>query len=406
MVMQKILPLASDIPDEVNRYFCGSHATIRQGLHLLPVPTNFLRGLDGKRFITPVDQVIYTFNRPSLISGDKHYTPPMQVKKLVDRINKAGLYVECNTQKTLRMQAQDNVEAIASCLSTTSLEHATYYITGPAKAWVNEDNTISLGASVRCLSTPFAESYFESMQAANTDVVLGILFTHVRDHRDTVTKVLDLMGFCSHPLAHQGKYQLMPDDANEYEILPIPSYQQPVIHNDKPLDPWPGSVFNNKFVNGILTDSNKPYETQPTFAALKDYAEFRLSTDLTYTGLKQLIGEDVAGELARHLVDKGYFKEVLFRSEYILIGSMRLFTLITVLEKRAEWLITGHARARKALAGINQPAKDYPCLANFLLSEDDRATYLGIAADLNPKEPFYAEVETVYETKEASAPKE
>lgn len=397
MVMQKILPLASDIPDEVNRYFCGSHATIRQGLHLLPVPTNFLKGMDGKPFITPREQVIYTFNRPSLLSGDKHYTAPIQVKKLVDRINKSGLYVECNTQKTLRMQAQDNVEAIAGCLSTTSLEHATYYITGPAKAWVNEDNTISLGASVRCLTTPFAESYFEAIQASNTDVILGILFTHVKNRHDTITKVIDLMGFCSHPLVSQDKYGIMPDDANEYEILPIPSYQQPVIHNDKPLDPWPGSVFNNKFVNGILTDSNKPYETQPTFAALKDYAEFRLSTDLTYTGLKQLIGEDVAGDLSRHLTSQGYFKEVLFRSEYILIGTIRLFTLITLLTKRADWFIAPYQEAK---------AKDYPHLFKFLLSEDDRATYLGIAADLNPMAVEVAKLTTVYETKEASAPKE
>ena len=49
----------------------------------------------------------------------------------------------------------------------------------------------------------------------------------------------------------------MPDDANEYEILPIPSYQQPVIHNDKPVDPWPQSVFNSKFVNGILDRASK-----------------------------------------------------------------------------------------------------------------------------------------------------
>jgi hypothetical protein len=391
--MQKILPLASDIPEEVNRYFCGSHATIRQGLHLLPVPTNFLRGLDGKRFITPVDQVIYTFNRPSLISGDKHYTPPLQVKKLVDRINKGGLFVECNMQKTLRMQAQDNVEAIAGCLSTTSLEHATYYISGPAQAWVNDDNTISLGATVRCLATPFAENYFEAIQASNTDVILGILFTHVKNRHDTITKVIELMGFCSHPLVSQDKYGIMPDDANEYEILPIPSYQQPIVYKDVPRDPWPASVFNNKFVNGILTDSNKPFETQPTFAALKDFAEFRLSTDLTFTGVKQLLGEDVAGDLARLLVANNYFKEVLFRSEYILIGSIRLFSLITFLTKRAEWFMGPYAPSK---------AVDYPHLFKFLLSEDDRATYLGVTADLKPEPVDLTQMGAAYEVKEAS----
>lgn len=227
MVMQKILPLASDIPEEVNRYFCGSHATIRQGLHLLPVPTNFLKGLDGRRFITPVDQVIYTFNRPSPLSGDQHYTSPLLVKGLVDRINKSDLYVDCNVQKTLRLKEHDNLTAIQQCLSSVSMEHATYRISGPAKAWINEDNTISLGASVRCLSTPFAESYFAAMQANNTDVILGLLFAKVSNHHDRVIKVLDILGFCSHSLVNKDKYPIMPEGANEYEILPIPSYQQP-----------------------------------------------------------------------------------------------------------------------------------------------------------------------------------
>ncbi len=87
MVMQKILPLASDIPDQVAQYVAGSHPTIRQGLHTLPVPSEFLKGMDGEPFITETQQVIYTFNKPSVTSGIAIYAQPSLENRWSDHYN-------------------------------------------------------------------------------------------------------------------------------------------------------------------------------------------------------------------------------------------------------------------------------------------------------------------------------
>ena len=338
MVMQKILPLASDIPDHVAQYVAGSHPSIRQGNHIMPSPHDYLRGMDGEPFITERVQVIYTFNKPSAISGTHIYTSPGLVKGLVDRINAGSLMVEGNIAKTERMANMDKETAIETVYTSVDIEKVIYTIKGPAMAWVNEDNTISLGASVKPhYSTPSAKAYFDGCKEAKTDVILGLFFTHVTNaHYKPPVKALDLLGFVGHHMNYQGVYEIMPRDANEYEIHPTPSYQQAVIHNDAIVD-VNASVFNNKFANNILLGNGpKKYPFQPNLVALQDYAAFR-NPQVSYRDIVQLVGEEVANDIARLFVNSGRFKEVLFRSEYIIIGSCPLAYLIEILEDRMNW---------------------------------------------------------------------
>ncbi len=155
-------------------------------------------------------------------------------------------------------------------------------------------------------------------------------------HYKPPVKALDLLGFVGHHMNYQGVYEIMPRDANEYEIHPIPSYQQAVIHNDAVVD-VNASVFNNKFANNILLGNGpKKYPFQPNLVALQDYAAFR-NPQVSYHDIVQLVGEEVANDIARLFVNSGRFKEVLFRSEYIVIGSCPLAYLIEILEDRMNW---------------------------------------------------------------------